>query len=179
MKGNNGKINSLIHKKYNIGNYVQQMELVKNLIDRINAKLNSGNFDYRFLEEIMSKQLIPYAFYHNYCYNIACIIISKRLNENSLIIIKKNTNLPQLFIHMKTYFFYQKDLYKNCSQFIHLIKCIRMINQLHNGIQDGFSYLFKPYFLQILEEVGQIEATNFMKARSLMQFNDFTIETWK
>lgn len=98
----------------------------------------------------MSKELIPYAFYYNYCYNIACIIISKRLTYNSLIIIKQNANISHLFTRMKAYFFYDKDLYKSCSQFLQLTKLIRVINEQNINIEDGFSYLYKPYFLQSL-----------------------------
>lgn len=87
------------------------MQLVKEMLDRIALKLSNNNFDFRFLEEIMGKELIPYTFYHNYCLNISCIVISKKLQQQSLVIIKQSSTMPELFIHMKTYFFYRKDLY--------------------------------------------------------------------
>lgn len=66
------------------------MQLVKGLLSRVGNRLGSGDFDHVFLEELMSKELIPYHFYHNYCYNIIFYVISTRIKENSLIVFKKN-----------------------------------------------------------------------------------------
>lgn len=155
------------------------MELVKDMLERISGKLNSNSFDFRFLEEIMSKELIPYAFYHNYCLNVSCIVVSKKLQQNQLVVIKQTPVMPQLFAHMKDYFFHKKDLYENCSQLLRLMQVVRVINTQGMSVEDGFAHLFKPYFLQVLEQVEEIECTNFMKARSLMQASPFTVELWR
>lgn len=59
------------------------------------------------------------------------------------------------------------------------MQVVRVITPQNMNIEDGFFYLFKPYFLQVLEEVEVIECTNFMKARSLMQATPSTIELWR
>lgn len=55
------------------------MQLVREMLKRIAGKLSSNSFDFRFLEEIMGKELIPYTFYYNYCLNVSCIVVSKKL----------------------------------------------------------------------------------------------------
>ena len=102
----------------------------------------------------MSKELIPYNFYHNYCYNIIFHVISTRMQENSLIIFKQTEHLPELFNHMKNFF--SRNIYENCQQFIKFMKNIRIVNQDDLCIDDGFAYLFRPFFLRILEENEEI-----------------------
>ena len=126
----------------------------------------------------MGKELIPYAFYRNYCLNVSCLVVSKKLQQQSLVVVKQTSAMPQLFAHMKDYFFHAKDLYECCSQLLRLMQVVRVVSAQGVSVEDGFAQLFKPYFLQVLEGVEEVECTSFMKARSLMQASPFTVELW-
>lgn len=172
-------MNALMLKKYNMRNYVEQMELVREMLERIAGKLRSNSFDFRFLEEILGKELIPYSFYRHYCLNVACLVLSKRLQQQELVVLRQASALPQLLAHMQQYFFSSRDLYENCSQLLRLMQVVRVVNAQGQSVEDGFALLFRPYFLRALEQGEEIECTSFMKARSLMQASPFTVELWR
>ena len=115
------------------------------------------------------KKNIPYHFYTDFCLQNICKVIEKRINNDTLIILKYTKSYKYLMNHINKYFFSTPELYEKCLNFTKLNRYIRYCDNKLKIMDNGFIIMFKPYFLQNIKGIQGLSYISFMKSGSFMQ----------